>query len=133
MDWYPELKGCQVLCLASGGGQQGPLLAAAGADGHRLRQLSQRQLVQDRLVAEREGLQITLVEGDMRDLSVFEGLNVRSYLPPSLERGYPGYPAGLAGGLRVLKEGGTCWQGSPTRYNTSLTSRRWTRRTSWWS
>jgi len=31
-DWFPaELAGAAVLCLASGGGQQGPVLAAAGA------------------------------------------------------------------------------------------------------
>ena len=31
-DWFPaDLAGAAVLCLASGGGQQGPVLAAAGA------------------------------------------------------------------------------------------------------
>lgn len=30
-DWYPPLEGADVLCLASGGGQQGPVLAAVGA------------------------------------------------------------------------------------------------------
>src|SRR4051794_1442745 len=29
--WFPPLVDCAVLCLASGGGQQGPILAAAGA------------------------------------------------------------------------------------------------------
>ena len=29
--WFPSLNGLDVLCLASGGGQQGPILAAAGA------------------------------------------------------------------------------------------------------
>jgi hypothetical protein len=30
--WFPaDLRGVDVLCLASGGGQQGPILAAAGA------------------------------------------------------------------------------------------------------
>src|SRR5258708_19374792 len=33
-DWFPAgLKGTTVLCLASGGGQQGPVLAAAGPRG----------------------------------------------------------------------------------------------------
>ena len=31
-DWFGNLKGKRVLCLASGGGQQAPILAAAGAD-----------------------------------------------------------------------------------------------------
>ena len=30
--WFPALAGADVLCLASGGGQQGPILAAAGAE-----------------------------------------------------------------------------------------------------
>ena len=31
-DWFPTLRGRKVLCLASGGGQQGPILAALGAE-----------------------------------------------------------------------------------------------------
>ncbi len=31
-DWYPKLDGAKVLCLASGGGQQGPIMAAVGAE-----------------------------------------------------------------------------------------------------
>lgn len=71
-DWFPEhLDGIEVLCLASGGGQQGPVLAAAGANVTVLDN-SPRQLAQDRMVAEREGLDIRTVEGDMADLSIFE-------------------------------------------------------------
>jgi SAM-dependent methyltransferase len=69
-DWFPALPGLEVLCLASGGGQQSPVLAAAGASVTALDN-SPRQLAQDRLVAEREGLEIRTVEGDMRDLSMF--------------------------------------------------------------
>lgn len=68
--WFPPLTGADVLCLASGGGQQGPILAAAGANVTVLDN-SPRQLEQDRLVAEREGLIIRTVEGDMADLSAF--------------------------------------------------------------
>ena len=32
LEWFPPLVGLDVLCLASGGGQQGPILAAAGAN-----------------------------------------------------------------------------------------------------
>ena len=69
--WFREpLAGREVLCLACGGGQQGPILAAAGA---RVTVLdnSPAQLAQDRLVAEREKLDLRLVEGDMADLSAF--------------------------------------------------------------
>ncbi|GAB4432360.1 MAG: class I SAM-dependent methyltransferase [Anaerolineales bacterium] len=69
-EWFPPLKGLDTLCLACGGGQQGPVLAAAGAN-VTVFDNSPRQLDQDRLVAEREGLDIQLVEGDMRDLSAF--------------------------------------------------------------
>lgn len=68
--WFPPMPGCDVLCLASGGGQQGPIFAAAGANVTVLDN-SPRQLDQDRMVAEREGLTIRTVEGDMADLSVF--------------------------------------------------------------
>jgi ubiquinone/menaquinone biosynthesis C-methylase UbiE len=69
-DWFPDLQGADVLCLASGGGQQAPVLAAAGANVTVLDN-SPGQLAQDRLVAEREGLALRTVEGDMADLSVF--------------------------------------------------------------
>lgn len=68
--WFPPLAGCDVLCLASGGGQQGPILAAAGAR-VTVFDNSPRQLAQDRLVAVREGLDITTVEGDMANLAAF--------------------------------------------------------------
>lgn len=71
-DWFPaDLQGSDVLCLASGGGQQGPVLAAAGAR-VTVFDNSPRQLAQDRLIAEREELAIRTVEGDMRDLSAFD-------------------------------------------------------------
>src|SRR4051812_46181892 len=63
-DWSPPLPGRDVLCLASGGGQQGPVLAAAGAS-VTIYDTSPAQLAQDRLVADREGLTIETVRGDM--------------------------------------------------------------------
>src|SRR5262249_37175453 len=68
--WFPPLGDRDLLGLASGGGQQAPILAAAGA---RVTVLdnSPAQLAQDRLVAEREGLGIRTVEGDMADLRSF--------------------------------------------------------------
>ncbi|HEX8336787.1 MAG TPA: class I SAM-dependent methyltransferase [Pyrinomonadaceae bacterium] len=69
--WFPaELAGLEVLCLASGGGQQAPTLAAAGARVSVLDN-SPAQLAQDRAVAEREGLDLRTFEGDMADLSRF--------------------------------------------------------------
>lgn len=70
-EWFPPLQGLKVLGLACGGGQQGPILAAAGAS-VTIFDNSPAQLERDRMVAERDGLQILTVEGDMRDLSIFE-------------------------------------------------------------
>jgi len=66
--WFPDLRGCSTLCLAASGGQQAPVLAAAGATVTVLDN-SPAQLESDRSVAERDGLQIRLDLGDMRDLS----------------------------------------------------------------
>ncbi len=66
--WFPEdLHDAEILCLASGGGQQAPILAAAGARVTTLDN-SPRQLEQDRSVAEREGLELETIEGDMAAL-----------------------------------------------------------------
>jgi SAM-dependent methyltransferase len=70
LEWLPDLPGKDVLCLASGGGQQGPVLAAAGAH-VTVFDNSPRQLERDRFVADRDGLAIKTVQGDMADLSVF--------------------------------------------------------------
>ncbi len=70
-EWFPQpLAGKNVLCLASAGGQQGPLLAAAGAQVTVLDN-SPAQLDRDRMVARRENLTMRIIEGDMRDLSAF--------------------------------------------------------------
>jgi len=68
--WFGGIEGKEVLCLASGGGQQAPVLAAAGARVTSF-DLSSEQLEKDRLVATREELSIVTVQGDMADLSVF--------------------------------------------------------------
>ncbi len=68
--WFGDLRGIDLLCLASGGGQQGPIFAAAGA---RVTVFDNcpAQLAADGMVAEREGLDIKLEQGDMADLSRF--------------------------------------------------------------
>ena len=68
--WFPPLNGADVLCLASGGGQQGPIFAALGAD-VTVFDNSPAQLKQDSLVAEREGLTLRIIEGDAANLSAF--------------------------------------------------------------
>lgn len=69
--WFPEsLTGLKVLCLASGGGQQGPVLAAAGAD-VTVMDISKKQLENDEMVAKANNLSLTAIQGDMCDLSMF--------------------------------------------------------------
>lgn len=67
-DWFGELDGARVLCLAGSGGQQAPVLAAAGADVTVL-DISAAQLAKDVFVAKRDGLDLKVVEADMTRLS----------------------------------------------------------------
>src|SRR6266404_3501840 len=69
-EWFGNLKGKKVLCLASGGGQQAPILAAAGAEVTSFDN-SEEQLTKDWFVAERDSLALDTVLGDMADLSAF--------------------------------------------------------------
>ena len=69
-DWFGAVAGKDILCLASGGGQQGPILAAAG--GHVVVfDASTKQLAQDEAVARRDDLSIVTQQGFMHDLSAF--------------------------------------------------------------
>ena len=69
--WLGNVAEADILCLASGGGQQAPILAAAGANVTVL-DISDEQLNQDEFVADRDGLTIRTVQGEMTDLSMFE-------------------------------------------------------------
>lgn len=70
-EWTSNMKGKNVLCLASGGGQQGPIFSALGAN-VTVFDNSKEQLKKDEFVSERDNLSIKLEQGDMRDLSRFE-------------------------------------------------------------
>ena len=61
---FNDLRGKRVLGLASGGGQQMPVFAALGAL-CTVFDLSNEQLMSERLVAAREGYPISVVQGDM--------------------------------------------------------------------
>lgn len=69
-EWFPTFDGLRILGLASGGGQQGPVLAALGAQ-VTIFDNSDQQLEQDRQMSDRHGLGMKTVQGDMRDLSAF--------------------------------------------------------------
>ena len=63
-DWFGDLKDRRVLGLAAGGGQQMPIFAALGAKCTVL-DYSEKQLESERMVAQRESYDITIVCADM--------------------------------------------------------------------
>jgi len=69
--WFGELKGKKLLGLASGGGQQIPIFAALGAECTVL-DYSEHQCESERLVAQREGYQVQIIQGDMTKRLPFE-------------------------------------------------------------
>jgi ubiquinone/menaquinone biosynthesis C-methylase UbiE len=108
--WFPGLKGCDVLCLASGGGQQAPLLAAAGAN-VTLVDLSSKQLETDREIADRESLTITTIQGDMGDLSMLADESFDLIVHPVSNVFAPSVLPVWREAARVLKHGGTMLAG----------------------
>jgi SAM-dependent methyltransferase len=105
-DWFPvSLAGADVLCLASGGGQQGPVLAAVGAR-VTVFDNSPAQLARDELVASRDGLQITTVLGDMRDLSALDSASFDLVLNPVSNVFCPELAPVWRECFRVLRPGG---------------------------
>ena len=109
-DWFPALDDCEVLCLASGGGQQGPILAAAGAR-VTVFDASSRQLDQDRLVADRDALALTTVAGDMADLSIFNDHHFDFIFHPCSNCFAQDIAPVWREAFRVLKPGGTMVSG----------------------
>jgi len=108
--WLPPLAGCRALCLAGGGGKQGPLLAAAGA-AVTVFDLSPAQLAEDQAVAAREGLTLQTVEGDMRDLACFAAASFDLVVQPVATCFVPDVRPVWREVARVLAPGGTLLAG----------------------
>jgi len=115
--WLPPLEGAEVLCLASGGGQQGPILAAAGAQ-VTVFDNSPAQLKQDQFVAEREALSIRTAEGDAADLSIFADESFDLVFNPVSTVFMPDVRAVWKECSRVLRHGGILMTGfmNPVHY-----------------
>jgi SAM-dependent methyltransferase len=116
-EWFPDLRELVALCLASGGGQQGPILAATGAEVTVLDN-SPLQLAQDRYVANRESLYIDTVEGDMADLSMFADETFGLVVHPVSNCFAPEIRPVWLEAFRVLRRGGVLLAGfaNPVRY-----------------
>jgi len=109
-DWFGDLHGSTVLCLASGGGQQAPILAAAGARVVSF-DLSDAQLAKDRMVAEREALDVRCVQGDMADLSCLADASFDLVFHPASNVFVPDLAPVWSGCHRVLRPGGALLSG----------------------
>ena len=111
-----EMKGKEVLCLASGGGQQGPLFAALGAR-VTVFDLSSNMLDKDKSVACRENLSIQIEQGNMYDLSRFRDEKFDIIInPPSLMY-VPDVLPVFRECYRVLKKQGTFIMCAPNPIN----------------
>ncbi len=108
--WFPDMEGLDILCLASGGGQQGPVFAAAGANVTVLDN-SPGQLGQDQLVAERDSLTLETVQGDMSDLSRFADESFDLVFHPVSNLFVPDVRPVWAEAYRVLRRGGVLLAG----------------------
>ncbi len=71
LEWFEKARGKKLLGLACGGGQQGPIFAAHGYN-TTIMDFSQEQLAKDRLVAERENIDLQAVQADMTNPFPFE-------------------------------------------------------------
>jgi len=109
-NWFPPVGGLDVLCLACGGGQQGPVLAAAGANVTVLDN-SPLQLERDHFVAERDSLIIRTIEGDMRDISCFADASFGMIFHPVSNTFVPDVRKVWKEAFRVLRKGGVLLSG----------------------
>lgn len=109
-EWLGDVAGKKVLCLAGGGGQQGPVFSALGAVTAVLDNCPE-QLERDEAVAKRDGLNIMLEQGDMRDLSRFSDETFNIVFNPVSTCFIDDVDAVWRECYRVLKKGGELMTG----------------------
>lgn len=116
-EWLPaDLDGFKVLCLAGSGGQQAPLLASAGADVTVI-DLSEKMLEQDKKVAQKEKLSISIEQGNMCDLSRFADNYFDLIINPASLMYVPDVTPVFKECYRVLKNNGIFIMNAPNPIN----------------
>ncbi len=103
--WIGDVAGKKILGLASGGGQQMPIMTALGADCTVL-DISKEQLESERAVAIREGYQIQIIQGDMTEPFPFGDNTFDMIINPVSNQYIEEVVPVFAECYRVLKPGG---------------------------
>ncbi|WP_332447624.1 class I SAM-dependent methyltransferase [Sphaerochaeta sp.] len=103
--WVDDIRGKNVLALACGGGQQGVLMALAGAK-VTVFDISEKQLGQDAQYAKTLGIELNLVKGDMQDLKMFDNASFDLIFNPTSTCFIQDVHAVYRHCHRVLKPGG---------------------------
>ena len=115
-EWFGNLNGKRVLGLASGGGQQMPIFAALGAECTVL-DYSVKQLESERIVADREDYEITIIRADMTQKLPFDDASFDLIFHPVsncyVEKVLPIWKECY----RVLKKGGRLLSGLDNGFN----------------
>lgn len=114
--WFGELEGKRVLGLTSAGGQQMPILTAAGAK-CTVFDISEGMLAKDRLVCEREGISIDIVKGDITEALPFDDEYFDLIFYPVSNCYYLGMDHVFSECYRVLKKGGRLLSGLTLEMN----------------
>ena len=110
-NWFPDnLKGLNVLLVAGGGGQQGPIIAATGANVTVL-DASSEQLKKDRETCERNNLPITTLIGDMQNMHQLKDESFDLIINPCSNCFIPDIDALWKECYRVLRPGGSLMSG----------------------
>ncbi len=114
--WFGALEGKKVLGLASGGGQQMPIFSALGAKCTVL-DYSAKQIESELFVAEREGYEISAIQGDMTKRLPFEDESFDLIFHPVSNCYVKDALPVFAEAYRVLKRGGVLLSGLSNEIN----------------
>ena len=120
-----DIFGKRVLCLAAGGGRQGPLYAAAGAV-VTVVDISDQMLNIDQQICRRKGLTMQAIEASMDDLSMLATGSFDIVIQPVSSCYVPDLPAVYEEVARVTAEGGLyiSQHKQPASLQTSLDANR---------